>query len=280
MSDAMGDRMKGYEARTEARLEPHLPIYARIDGRAFSRFTRGLERPFDPTLSAAMVGVTRGLVEHTHANIGYTQSDEISLMFLAERAETEPLFGGRVQKMTSVLASLAASLFMAELFARDLPTLMDRLPHFDCRVFTLPSRTEGANVILWRYLDAVKNSISMVAQANFSPKQLHGKHGGEMLEMLVAKGVNYHALPEFFRCGTFVRRVTAERTLTTEELARIPEKHRPTGPVLRSEIRTFTVPDLLAVTNREALIFDGADPTTYATQPKSPFPPADRRISE
>ena len=41
MEDALGDRMKIYEmAEAGRRFMPLLPILARIDGRAFSSFTR------------------------------------------------------------------------------------------------------------------------------------------------------------------------------------------------------------------------------------------------
>jgi hypothetical protein len=57
---ALGDRMKLY-GRIEAgrRCLPLLPICARIDGKRFSRFTQGLERPYDQRLSRLMVDVTR-----------------------------------------------------------------------------------------------------------------------------------------------------------------------------------------------------------------------------
>ena len=53
--DDFGDRMKRYEAaETERDFMPLLPIYARIDGRCFSSFTRGLERPFDLRITRAI----------------------------------------------------------------------------------------------------------------------------------------------------------------------------------------------------------------------------------
>ena len=46
--DCLGDRMKAYEkVETGRKVMPFLPIYARLDGKAFHNFTRGMERPFD-----------------------------------------------------------------------------------------------------------------------------------------------------------------------------------------------------------------------------------------
>ncbi|CAN0508765.1 unnamed protein product, partial [Phaeothamnion confervicola] len=132
---------------------------------------------------------------------------------------------------------------------------------FDCRVFQLPSKDEAANAFLWRAMDARKNAISMVAQSKFSHKKLHGKGQRDMLEMLAEIGVEFEEFPESFRRGSFVRRFTVERALTGEELARIPEKHRPTGPVMRNEMRVVEMPPFNRVTNRVEVIFDGAPPT-------------------
>lgn len=261
-TDDFGARMKAYEAvETSRKLDPLSPIYARIDGRAFSTFTRGMERPFDARMTAAMVETAMHLVHATHARIGYTQSDEISLVWQAESPTSDVFFSGKVQKMVSVLASLAAAKFATVVP----PEFADRLPHFDARVFALPSREEAANAFLWRAMDAQKNAISMVAQSHFSHKALHGKDQKAMLAMLREAGIDFEAIPVRYRRGTFVRRVTVERDLTETELARIPADRRPVGPVLRSENKIINMPPFNKVTNRAAVIFDEVEPTREAT---------------
>jgi tRNA(His) guanylyltransferase len=256
-TDDFGDRMKAYEAvETERRLDPHLPIYARIDGRAFSTFTRGMERPFDWRMTCAMIETVKYLLHATNARIGYTQSDEISLVWLAEGPESDVFFSGKVQKMCSVLASMAATKFAVVIPAE----YRDRLPHFDARVFQLPSLEEAANTFLWRAMDARKNAISMVAQSRFSAKQLHGKDQKAMLAMLADADVDFESYPVCFRRGSFVRRRRVERTLTAEELERIPEGHRPAGPVVRSEYAVLDMPPFNTVVNRVGVIFDAEAP--------------------
>ena len=266
--DEFGDRMKAYEAvETGRRLDTTLPVYARIDGRGFSKFTRGMQRPFDPRMSAAMQEATRRLVAATDAKLGYTQSDEISLIWEVGRdnPESQMFFDGKVQKLCSVLAGLATASFINaildggdEEFAR----YADRMPHFDARVFNLPSREEGANAFLWREMDATRNAVSMTAYANFSAKSLHGVGVKGMLQRLAAVGVDFDAYPAFFRRGTYFRRVTEDRTLTSEELARIPEKHRPAADqvVTRSRVALVEMPAFVTVRNRVAVVFDGAAP--------------------
>src|SRR6476660_944404 len=135
--DDFGDRMKRYEAvETERYFMPLLPIYARIDGRCFSGFTQGLDRPFDLRITRAMLETTKHLVEQTDARIGYTQSDEISLVWQQDRYDSEILFSGKVHKLASVLASLASVKFNHVCLADE--TLRERtlkmMPVFDCRV--------------------------------------------------------------------------------------------------------------------------------------------------
>lgn len=259
--DSLGDRMKDYERRETSRaFLPMLPIYARIDGRCFSSFTRGMERPFDPAMVSAMVATTRRLIEETQARIGYTQSDEISLVWLADEPKSEMFFGGKAQKMASVLASLATAAFTRAVLDGPLAEYAARLPHFDARVFQLPTRTEAANAFLWREMDATKNAISMAARHYYSAKALHGKTGPEMQEMLFAKGVNFNDYPAFFKRGTFLRRVTGCRELTDDERERIPAEHRPNvgQKVIRSWVSELDMPRFTSVANREAVIFDGA----------------------
>lgn len=265
--DDFGDRMKAYEAVEAARvLDPTLPIYARIDGRSFSRFTRSMDRPFDARMTAAMQRATMTMIEKTHARIGYTQSDEISLVWHADGADSEPLFGGKVFKLTSVLSSLATAAFthaLPDCFGAFWPELQDEMPHFDCRVFNLPSRVEAANAFLWRAMDARKNSVSMAARAHFSAKQLHGKDQRDMRAMMADAGTDFESVyAPCFKWGSWFRRETYERAFTTEELARIPEQHRPAPDALvtRHRIAQIDMPEFHTVQNRVEVIFDGAEP--------------------
>lgn len=81
--DALGDRLKHFERlRTEDKCIPDLPIYIRLDGRGFSNFTRNMLRPYDSRMSKLMEATTAYLVKEFNATIGFTQSDEISLILL------------------------------------------------------------------------------------------------------------------------------------------------------------------------------------------------------
>ena len=263
--DSLGDRMKSYEFReTRRQFLPGVPVVARIDGRAFSRFTRGMARPYDSDFMAVMHDVTRALVQETDARIGYTQSDEISLVFENATPDTQLFFDGKVQKMCSVLAAYATARFMPRALALWPERAAATPPHFDCRVFQVPNREEAANCVLWRELDATKNAISMAARAHFSHKRLHAKSGAEMQEMLWQEaGINFNDYAPAFKRGAFFQRRKRLRHFSDAELARIPEPHRPTGPVARTEIAHLEMPRFSQVANRTAVIFDGAPPEVF-----------------
>lgn len=265
-NDDFGDRMKLLEQSEAGRmLMPLLPVCVRLDGKGFSRFTKGLARPFDIGMTRAMVLTTMHLVEETNARVGYTQSDEISLVFYSDSYESQIFFNGKVQKLVSVLASMATAKFNS-LIPDHLPSKIGLLPVFDCRVWNVPNETEAANTILWREKDATKNSISMAAQALYSHKELDGKSSSDKQEMLHQKGVNWNDYPDYFKRGTFIQRRKYMVELTDAERLRIPEAHRPAAgeKVERSRVIELHVPPFNRVINRTDVVFRGAEPETDA----------------
>lgn len=267
--DDFGDRMKAYEKmETGRRCVPLLPVYARMDGRSFSNFTSVMARPYDSRLSQIMIEVTKWLVERTGARCGYTQSDEISLVWLSDDYNKEIMFDSKLQKMVSVLAAMTTVKFNQLASAVWPDRCGEMCPVFDARVFQLPNLVEAANAFLWREKDATKNAISMAARSVYSHNALHEKSGSEMQEMMFQKGINFNDYPAFFKRGTFVQKRKRTRTLTDDERLRIPEKHRPEPhwTVERSEYITLDMPPFTKVTNRVEVIFSGEDPKTAAAE--------------
>lgn len=261
--DSLGDRMKKMEKLNEPQLNSSLPIISRLDGKAFHSFTKDLKRPFDESFSNLMKETTKFLVEETNARIGYTQSDEISLVFYPQSEKSYIFFDGKFSKMTSILASMATYFFNNKL-PEYLPK-KNNMALFDCRVFNVPSKTEAVNCLIWREADARRNSISMAAQAQFSHNTLLKKSSNEMLQMLMEKGINWHNYPNFFKHGTYIQRVIKSMKFSTEEIDKLPEKHEarknPNLEIERSvvEILNMEFP-LSKYDNREEIVFDGAKP--------------------
>lgn len=214
---SLGDRMKNnYENVNRFYLTRRMPIVIRMDMKAGHTFTKGMKKPFDDIFVKTMQETMKYLCENIQGCVlGYTQSDEISLV-LVDYAEltTDAWFGNNLQKMCSVSASMATlafnkaftrniskqskRLYTEHLEGKDasyietLEIAMNKGAMFDSRVFTIP-KEEVCNYMLWRQQDATRNSILSVGQANFSHKDLHGKSCNNMQDMLMTqKGINWN----------------------------------------------------------------------------------------
>ena len=267
-NDGLGDRCKQFEEREAARAAMRgLPLLARLDGRAFHTFTRGLTRPYDAAMSRCMIETARTLVEQTQARVAYTQSDEITLVWHEPAdAPTTYLFDGRWQKLGSVLAGIATARFN-QLVAEHLPTKAALLPHFDCRLWQVPTLADALDVFVWRERDAVKNSISMAASALYTDRELHGQSSPAKQELLFQRGVNWNDYPPFFKRGTYLQRRAFEQPLTDDERARIPEAHRPAPDAVftRHAVVELDLPPISTIGNLAAVLFDRAD-----AEPRTP----------
>lgn len=264
VKDSLGDRIKQYEAATtEQYFMSGLPLYARLDGRAFHTFTRGFGVPFpkcenfDLSFHYLMQEVCRELVKHTNATLGFVESDEISLGWTDI---SKAPFDKRKFKLESVLASLCTGIFVEFVLNTNhkLPDYispkdwgkirnktMQIIPSFDCRVFQLPNLMELANCFVWRENDAIKNSISSYAQRIFSKSELHGKNQKQRLEMLAANGHDWSELHYTVRRGTYFHRVVIEHETDAGE------------KYFRSEVKEcFTHEQLAKIENKVEYLFE------------------------
>ena len=264
--ESLGDRMKSYEmVHTQISLVPGIPVYVRIDGRAFHTFTRGLQKPFDPDFAWTMKEVTKHLHDKTNAFISYVQSDEISLCYLEP---SKMPFETRLFKLESVLAGMASAAFCVYGSKTKLKDRIEKMiPHFDCRVCQMPLK-EIPNMLLFRERDCLKNAITLVALEHFSNKQIHKKNSDEKIEMLLKEaGVDFAKdIDEDFRVGSWFRRVIFQKELDAETLAKIPEKQRVLDEngkmfVTRSEVRQLKLGmPLSKVANKLAVVLGDEQP--------------------
>ena len=203
MNDSLGDRIKSnYEDRSRYFLPRRTYTIIRLDGKAFHTYTRGLKKPFDMDLIEDMSEATKYLCENIQGCVlGYTQSDEISLLLVDfDKPTTSAWFDGNIQKMASISASMVTAKFN-ELRAK---RGINKLAFFDSRVFTISDRIEVMNYFIWRQNDAVRNSVSMAAQSVYSHKELNGKNGSDKQELLFKKGINWNDYPVSCKNGSML----------------------------------------------------------------------------
>lgn len=262
--DDLGDRMKIYEQVEAGRkFMPLLPVCARIDGKSFHSYTKGLTTPYDKGFRDLMTLTTLCLVQETQANMGYTQSDEINLVWYQNNFKSQIFFEGKIHKMASILASMTTAYFNSSSMAY-IPSKQGKAAIFDCRVWQVPSLEEGANVFLWREMDATRNSVESAARCYYSHKFLNLKNQAVMMDLLMKAGVNWNDYPTFFKRGTYVQKRKIIRKFTTEEIDKLPPKHTarkdPDLMIERTDYQVLNMPPLSKVTNRVGVIFFGDDP--------------------
>lgn len=244
--DDLGTRMKTfYENVPKTRLMRRTPVAIRIDGKAFHTFTKGFQKPFDFVLMDAMQKTMKYLCENIQGCVfGYTQSDEITLILVDyQKFTSDAWFDYEVQKLTSVSASMATMAFN-KYFSENVEdvikynsthdSLVERKEGlldnyisavekgacFDARCFNIP-KEEVTNLIYWRQLDATRNSIQMVGQANFSHDELQNKTCDMIQDMLMTKyGINWNNFTIPCKRGTACIRVGAK---VTENIKREPQ---------------------------------------------------------
>lgn len=241
---SLGDRMKQYEGISKTSLMRRNPVIIRLDGKGFHSFTRGFQRPFDDILIKSMQETAKYLCENIeNVKCSYQQSDEISLLLTDyENINTMAWFDYQVQKICSISASMATLAFnrffqnnalvkvtITDAYFKNKESYSGdwekdsslKEPYlnacakgamFDARCFSIP-KEEVCNYFLWRQNDCTRNSIQMVARANFSHKQLQNKSCDELQEMLwQEKNINWNDFETVKKRGSCCTK-TSKRTV-------------------------------------------------------------------
>ena len=234
INNEIGKRMKEYyENIPKTKLMRRAPVSARIDGKAFHTFTRGFKKPFDDILIKSMQETMKYLCENIQGCVlGYTQSDEISLLLVDyKNLNSSAWFDYEIQKICSIAASMATMAFNksftknAEEFMTDCALnyemeglcgkgteeyklcevyqkAIEKGAICDARCFNIP-KEEVTNYFYWRQLDAIRNSIQMIGQANFSHNILKYKTCEDIKDMIYVKNeIVWELLPTYKQRGS------------------------------------------------------------------------------
>jgi tRNA(His) 5'-end guanylyltransferase len=198
----LDEKLRVYETAHDFCVPPNIYMVARIDGRGFTRLTKevhAFERPFDEKFRDFMVETVRHLMNSGFKVIyGFTQSDEISLLFDLR----EDAFSRKLRKFNSVLAGEASAKFSL---------LLGDMGVFDCRISQLPREKDVVDYFRWRGEDAFRNALnahcywllrSKGISATQATGQLSGKTRAYKNELLFQDGINFNDLPSWQKRGT------------------------------------------------------------------------------
>jgi tRNA(His) 5'-end guanylyltransferase len=209
--DELEARLRIFETAHDHCVLPGIHIVARLDGHNFSRLTKEIykfEAPLDIRFRDHMVTVVKHLMSCGFRVIyGYTQSDEISLLFHPE----ENAFGRKVRKYNSILAGEASA---------RLSLLLGGQACFDCRISQLPRLDDVVDYFRWRHEDAHRNALNahcywslrksgLSVQA--ATQKLVGASVAEKNELLFQHGINFNDLPHWHKRGVGVYWVEFEK---------------------------------------------------------------------
>lgn len=199
--DELDKKMRIYEQSIDQCILPDMYLVARLDGRSFSRLTKevcNFEAPFDVRFRDMMVNTVKQLMDCGFRVVyGFTESDEISLLFHREEAT----FGRKVRKFNSILAGQASAAFSLQL---------GQVIAMDCRLVPLPSIEKVKDYFLWRQEDAHRNALNahcywMLRKegmgAQEATAQLDGKSISYKNELLFSRDINFDNLPAWQKRG-------------------------------------------------------------------------------
>jgi tRNA(His) 5'-end guanylyltransferase len=152
----------------------------RLDGNGFSKLMKKLRRKgifpqgYSHDFGQMMVKSMTVLMDKMGAYCGYTQSDEMTLLFepakIINGIQNDHQRKGRIMKYCSLAASIVTSKFNKLLYdhCKKLNIDLDDnlLPNFDCRLGMFSSKTEAMMLILWRSHDCSINGVSDAVHHN------------------------------------------------------------------------------------------------------------------
>lgn len=212
--DELDSKMRVFETAHDRSVLPGMFLVARIDGRNFTRLTKEVhkfEAPYDVRFRNMMIETTTHLMNCGFKAIyGYTQSDEISILFHPNITT----FDRKIRKYNSILAGEASAKFSL---------LLQDLACFDCRISELPNVNLVVDYFRWRNEDAHRNALNahcywLLRKEGQSVKQatsaLNRLSVAEKNELLWQRGINFNDLPLWQRRGTGLYWQSYEKTGT------------------------------------------------------------------
>lgn len=214
-------RMKSYETAYDYQIKDpdNNCIIIRVDGHNFSKFTKGFNKPFDNAIIEAKHKAMMALC-HEFANIifAYEQSDEITLVIRRLNPKYDYVYNNRVQKLCSLTAGLATAVFNKSLleyvdmhkaiYPEKCRRIINKIgsAYFDSRVYSIPI-DDAANCILWRVMDAKRNSILNCAYSTYKNDEVKNKSCSVLMEMLKDSKNNWFDLKDRLKYGSFAVRM-------------------------------------------------------------------------
>lgn len=209
--ESLDTRMRQHEENSQGikKVDPDKPFIIRLDGNNFSKFTKGLEKPFSIEFSNAMIETCKDLVKKFAASTGYTHSDEITLIFPSCTENSIHMHNGKIMKLVSLTAAYCSVRFTYYFNKSSNKSVI-----FDSRLIVYPEPYEILNHMTWRSMhDCYRNCVSAYTDTYVGKKQTRGVKVEERIKMLAEVGINFDDVDEHWKHGTYIKRKQVKQIL-------------------------------------------------------------------
>lgn len=205
------DRIDSYQESSDYKLLNKVPLIISINGRAFSKLTSLLDKPYCIKFSECILStMLRMCSEIEGALFAYQHNDEIVILVRNDQTlDTSPWYDNKLQKICSVTSSIATLHFNNCANRIDLNLLGD--PLFTSQIFPVPNIMEAINTIIYKQQHNFQTSIQFACFYELLKRydkptikeMLNGLSMDEKIDLLHQEcNINFNEYPSSFRRGS------------------------------------------------------------------------------
>lgn len=187
-----------------------LPLIICLNGRAFSKLTSLINKPYCTKFAEGMLSAMLKLCMEVEGTLfGYQHNDEILIVTRNDQSmETEPWYDNKIQKICSITASIATTHLKKYTDSTELNLMGD--PLFTSQVFAVPNMGEAINTLIYKQQQNFYNSIQLACfyellkknDRNTIKEMLSGLTVDEKIDLLHQEcDIDFNDYPHSFRRG-------------------------------------------------------------------------------
>lgn len=206
----LNSRINSYKEMCDYKLLGRVPLVISINGRAFSKVTSLLDKPYCSKFGECILSTMLKIcTEIDGAVFAYQHNDEIVVIVRNDQNnDTVPWCDNKIQKITSSVSSIATFHFNKCANAIDLNLLGE--PIFISQIFAVPNVMEAINTMVHKQQQNFHTSIQSACLYEFLKKydkatilnMLSGLSVDEKIDLLNQEcNIDFNQYPIIFRRG-------------------------------------------------------------------------------
>ncbi len=163
MTIKLVDRINAYIANTNYRLLNKVPVIINVNGRAFSKITTLLDKPYSNKFAEALTATASRLIQEIEgATFAYIFNDEIVIVSRNDQhSDTQPWLNNEIQKISSIVSAISSQYFNNYSASINLD-IAEAI--FTTQVFAVPNMTEVINTLICKQQQNLQNSVQSACE--------------------------------------------------------------------------------------------------------------------